>query len=449
MSGLSFKQIRTYYNLCAPDEPLKPNDPRNIDLDQIQIDNHSPRGRNWVQRLAKQVELSDEPVFLLFSGLPGSGKSTELKRLMKRLEDKDMAHLLPIYVDAEEVLDLTSPLDVPDIIANLLHAADCQLLQLEGSDDEGMRSGYLARLWHWLESTEIELTEGKVGLPAGSNLAFEMKARPSFREQVRQIVAKHLKQFLKRAHAELHAIEARAMKLGYSGVVLIFDSLEKLRGMSTTWHEVLLSAERLFGGQAPYLRLPVHTIYTVPPALAFRLQLDVEFMPMIKLREKTGEPCEAGCKAARKLVRARIPDDDLHAFLGEQTEERVQDILAWSGGYPRELIRILRKMLAEVEPGSVITDAQLARVRQEIDDAYRQVVPASSFPWLARVAQERYLTIKDDAHREDADTMLTNNAVLHYHNNETWFDLHPSLYRIPGLQQAIRALSNAPSTDVS
>ena len=58
MSGLSFKQIRTYYNLCAPDEPLKPNDPRNIDLDQIQIDNHSPRGRNWVHRLAKQVDLS-------------------------------------------------------------------------------------------------------------------------------------------------------------------------------------------------------------------------------------------------------------------------------------------------------------------------------------------------------------------------------------------------------
>ncbi len=72
---------RRLYSLCR-DEPLAPGDPRNVDFDQR---GPSVRGVSWVERLAAPVELSDRPTRQFITGLPGSGKSTELQRLEAHL----------------------------------------------------------------------------------------------------------------------------------------------------------------------------------------------------------------------------------------------------------------------------------------------------------------------------------------------------------------------------
>jgi hypothetical protein len=46
------------------------------------------------------------------------------------------------------------------------------------------------------------------------------------------------------------------------------------------------------------------------------------------------------------------------------------------------------------------------------------------------------VTIQNDEHRQIVDLMLSNSAVLRYINKNDWFDLHPAVYRIPGVQQA-------------
>lgn len=87
---------RTYYNLCKPYEALDPDDPRYVDLDSLGTPEARVRGVSWVEKLAEQIELSDEPVCQLFTGLPGSGKSTELRRLARRLEAANGANLFPV-----------------------------------------------------------------------------------------------------------------------------------------------------------------------------------------------------------------------------------------------------------------------------------------------------------------------------------------------------------------
>ncbi|KYF59560.1 hypothetical protein BE08_28670 [Sorangium cellulosum] len=82
------------------------------------------------------------------------------------------------------------------------------------------------------------------------------------RQRVREIVARHLSTFVGLVHDELRELDGRARKLGQSGIVILFDSLEKLRGTSLTWKPVLESAERIFSTGAPYLQLPVHVFYT-------------------------------------------------------------------------------------------------------------------------------------------------------------------------------------------
>ncbi len=436
--SLEFAKRKYYYNRCNPNESLAPTDDRNLDIDAYGAE--SVRGINWVERLASRIELLNTPAFELFTGLPGSGKSTELRRLMARLGHKDNAHLLTVLVDAEEVLDLTSPVDVSDIIAAIMLGTEQRLLTAEGKDPTtALHEGYMSRLWTWLTKTNVTLSLPEFSIPGGPTLVTEMKTRPSLRAQVRSTIASHLSYFLTEARQELELYKDRARQCGFAGLVVIFDSLEKLRGISTNWDEVLGSAERIFAGGAPHLQLPVHVLYTIPPALVARRFDEVHFLPMIKLHTREGEPFTQGIGAIRALIRKRIPDDDFSTIFGPQVEERVQQLIRWSGGYPRELIRLLQAVLTiSTHP---IAESELERMGNELYDSYRKIVPADAFPWLAQVASEHYVTSLDEKHRQVVDAMLSNSAVLRYLNQNDWFELHPAVARIPGVQEAIRTLA--------
>jgi hypothetical protein len=431
---------KRYYNRCKPYESLPPEDERNVDLDRLGA--QRVRGINWVERLATAVELSDQPVFELFTGLPGSGKSTELQRLAYRLGRPDGANLLAVLIQAEDVLDIANPIDIPDILTAILFSTERAVLAAEGKDvDQGMEQGYLSRFWEWLTTTDVELKGAEFAVPSGPKLVVEMKTRPNLRKRVRDTVAANLTTFLKQVSDEMVGLNQRTRDCRRAGLVVILDSLEKLRGISTNWHEVLNSAERVFAGGAPYLRLPVHVIYTIPPALVTRRFERTEFMPMIKLRDKGGNPWREGFDAARTLVRQRVPDDVLRELLGDACEERLERLIAWSGGYPREIVRLLQSVIAM--PLSPLADGDFARVLNEVGDAYRKIVPAEAFDWLAQVSLDHYLTLQNDLHRQAADLMLSNNAVLRYLNDNDWFDLHPAVEKIPGVIEARRKLAEA------
>lgn len=435
---MDFADQRKYYNRCHFLESLAPDDERNLN-----IDGYGPekvRGINWVDNLGRRIEFSDPPVFILFTGLPGSGKSTELRRLAARLRDPARGNFLPVLVDGENSLDLTNPVDVPDVIAAILFAVEREVLNAEGKDpDNAMEEGYFRRLWNWLKQTDADLTKAEFGIPSGPKLVAEMRTRPSLRNKVRAIISSHLSSFLKDARDELTLLEARAQRCGRSRLVVIFDSLEKLRGTSENWEQVLASAERIFAGGAPHLHLPVHVLYTIPTALVSRRFEHVSFLPMIKLANRDGTPFQPGVDAARELVRRRIPDHALAEILGPACEDRIAELIRWSGGYPREIVRLLQSALAnELLP---LAQADFERIFNELKDAYRKIVPADAFDWLARVAAEQYYTVLNDDHRQIADQMLLNNAVLRYVNGNDWFNLHPAVAEIPGVQAARLALT--------
>lgn len=342
---MDLKTLQKYYNLCNPDEALGPTDERNVDIDSIGGPDERVRGENWVSKLARQVELSgDNPVCKYFTGLRGSGKSTELKRLAARLCDENRAHLLPVIVDAEIALDLTAEIDIPDIMAALLYETERQVLEAEKKDPkEALKEGYGTRFWNWLTKTDVTLASAEVGIQGAvleGKLVAEMKTRPSLRKRIRSTIAAHLTSFLREVRDELVLLNERARQAGYSGLIVIFDSLEKLQGTSTSWEKVLESAERVFSSDAPYLQLPVHVLYTIPPALALRLKVDVHYLPMIKLHARDGACYEPGFAVAREIIAKRIPNNLLRDILGTTLlEERITRLIEWSGGYPREIIR--------------------------------------------------------------------------------------------------------------
>lgn len=441
---MNFERLQELYNRCNPDEALPPGDPRNVD-----IDHRGVRGTNWTNKLARQIELSKTPVFQLFTGLRGTGKSTEIRRLYTRLSDPAQRNLLTVLIDADDALDLTAEIDVSDVLALVLLHTERAVIGAEGGNAaDALKEGAAQRLLTWLSTTDIEIGRMTAGIGAGAKADIELnlKTNPTVRQRVRGIVAQHLGTFVRFVHDELRELEGRARKAGHSGVVILFDSLEKLRGTSLTWKPVLDSAERVFGTGAPYLQLPVHVLYTIPPALARRMTDPVAFLPMIKVRSADGTLHPAGVEVIADLVSKRIDPVGLDDLFGkDDVRDRIRAIALWSGGYPREIVRLLQTLL-ELETFPVSAET-LERELHRAGNTYRGIVyDSGAIPLLASVNRTKRLITRDDHEREAADLFLQNNVILRYLNDEEWMDLHPA---VAGMKELAEAELDARNTKES
>lgn len=448
---------RKYFNLCDPDAPVEPDDARFVDIDAFNENDEPVRGNVWVRDLAEDFRSSDKARCELFTGLPGSGKSTVLQQLAAELSSPTTAgepKFLCVHVKAEQWIDPGVPVDVPDLQLAILYETERQVRGAEGKsaadiDDEGI----FARLWHWLNTTEIEVRSlevgavaeagnpsvGKVGASAKS--AIELRSSPSLRDKIRKLAADRLQTFLVEVWNAHEALWQRAKKLGYAGTVVIVDSLEKLRGITSNFDDVLMSAEKIFSQGAPYLFLAnkergadaalVHVLYTVPPALTLRRAMHgLRFLPMIKLRSRDGAPHELGIRAATELIERRVPRAALDQVFGaDQRALRCREIVQWSGGYPRDIVRVLQQCVKQTVP---VNEALFRRILSLQAEGYRSTLTAELFPWLAEVSIAHDLALgEDNAKRELVDRALSDNLVLRYTNDRDWFDVHPAITSEP------------------
>ncbi len=418
---LTDARFRELMAACDPNSPLEPKDRRNVDIDAR---NGRGEGLAWASKMAKRILRSDQPVKILATALNGSGKSTELLRLKKMVEDE--GQLLVVLADAALYIDLMSPVDVPDILLSLIHAVDSAILEREGKDPKSaLRDGYFRRFWDTLSRTDVAFNQVELNVADVATIPFELKTRPTLRARARAAVTGNLNHFLTDVRQEFVLFEERAKAAGFAGLCVIFDSLEKLRGISTNWEEVLRSAEQVFAGDAPYLSLPVHVVYTFPAALYTRIGAQVEFMPMVKLCERDDSKYEPGMNALRQVVRQRVSDKDLLAILGSEFKTRRDRLIAFSGGYIRQLIVLLRELL--VFNTYPLTDRDLDHLLGEFRGRQRLLVTQDDYPWLARIAVTHDLSMPSEDARPTVERALQNLLVMCYANENPWYQLHPAL----------------------
>jgi len=267
----SLRQL--YANLS--DEALQPESPfyepvyQNLGLDDP------------VQQISTLIDFDGVESIRLFSGFRGSGKTTELLRLQRLLQERGY---FVLYADALNYVNAAEPIEITDLLLVMAGAFSDALEEELGSNIAC--ETFWDRIWRFL-NTEINLKEAGVkvgaetpakglfgGAKTGLDLKFELKSATNFKRGLREALANKLKELKGNVDRFFedgikHIREARGEN---TQVVFIFDQLEQLRGTLQTEQEVIRSVERIFSIHVDLLRIPyVHAVFTVPPWLKFVL----------------------------------------------------------------------------------------------------------------------------------------------------------------------------------
>lgn len=403
------------------ERPLEPTDPLYVPIYECRdLFSFDP-----VESMQRAIEFTPVESVQLLSGFRGTGKSTELRRLKRRLEDSTAGQYVVVLFDLENYFNMSQPVDVSDFLLAFAGALGDVLEREKLVERSPARRGYWSRFREFLTRTRVELGEVDAKI-----IKVNLKEDPGFKRRLQEAMAGHLGTLVADVRAFVEEC-VKAVKGACSEdheLVVLVDSIEHIRGTSVNAREVQASLEVLFASHADKLRMPyLHVVYTVPPFVKVlypgigKLYSPggVQILPAIKVRdEKSGEPVPQGLELLRRVVGQR---GEWQRLLG--TEDELNRLALRSGGHLRDLLHLLAEVIRRahslpVEP-SVVTSA--------IFQVQREFLPLAEADaqWLARIMASHRAELADAERLPDFARFLDTHLVLCYQNGHEWYDVHP------------------------
>jgi hypothetical protein len=434
------KTLKDVFNTANP-IPLQSGDPRYVDCTAV-------RGNeDAVTLLFNAINWSDQPATSqLFTGHRGCGKSTELFRLQKRLEDAGYA---VIYFGADEAIDVDDVVysDVLVAIAQQVFGG-LQTLGVKLDDDllDDIFKWFAEIVYEKANTKEFQVELGaefslgpKILVPLAQLLAKitgQLRTGVESRQQIRSRLDPQIAHLIERINLLIQRGVGTLRKQGKQGLVIIVDNLDRIpfRKLDTARsnHDALYIEH---GEQLRSLRC--HLVYTVPIASLYSKNVkvltgifpDCRVLPMIKTHTPQNQPCPEGLATLRRILAERI---ELETVFEEQA---LATLCAESGGHPRILMTLVRyacEYAANRYPKPIDAHA-VERAISRFTSEYSRSVPEEYFPLLVKVYRAKKCD-NDDAYRD----MLHNLIVLEYMNGlEPWHDVHPSVQRLVKFRSAL------------
>ena len=214
--------------------------------------------------------------------------------------------------------------------------------------------------------------------------------------------------------------------------MVIFDSLEHNRGVGSQLHSVAESIQKLFANRETLL-LPIDVIYTIPPSLYSQKIRDIKFLPVVRVINKDNSVCIEGIESMKELLYARVPKDDLLTILG--SEEVLEEIIKYSGGYPRDLLKMIQESVATKEYPLKQSDVESIFI--ELENEYRDnLSTAIDKEILKKVYETKELNMEAFEEDDLLDKLFRIHVILRYRNGRQWFSLNPPTLRVLGIENA-------------
>jgi hypothetical protein len=416
------------------EEALPDGDPRYVDTQKArgseQTFTRLARKFGWDPETNAFFAPNDKHV--LFFGHIGSGKTTELRRYAGKLNDSKRFYVVEV--------DVLAKLDRNNLqyTEALMAMAETLLERLNG-DGYSLGEEALKPIRDWFttaihtRASNSELSaELKTGIQAGGGLPGIVKLFAGFtaafktgssqksewRQEIRNgftTLAIAFSELIRTAEVLLASV-GRAER-----VLFLIDGTDKMRGEDTQQFFVQ-DAEQL-------LAIQTLAIYTAPLHLKYdgRLggKLDADMvLPMIKLQERNGSPFAPGLDAMHDLLLLRA-DQSLFA-----SDAEAKRLVEFSGGHPRELLRLL-KLCCEVAHDKI--DAMVVqRAIEQLASDYRYFLKPADYSLLKAIDT-------NPAHGGNdlqAQELLHRLALLQY-NDGTWRRSHPVVRTLEGYQLAV------------
>jgi hypothetical protein len=424
------------------EEALPAGDPRYVDTQEA-------RGsEKTFGRLARKFGWDPKPddyfapgdKHVLFFGHIGSGKTTELRRYARKFNDSKRFYVVEVDVLAK--LDRNNLQYTEALMAmaeTLLERLNGDGYELNDASLDPIRNWFASSSVSKVQSTELD-AELKTGLKAGTGIPGLVKVFAQFTasfktgsSQKNEWRAEIRNRFTTLASAFSKLIRAAESALQTAGraerVLFLVDGTDKMRGEDTLQF-FLYDAEQL-------LAIQTFAIYTAPLHLKYdgRLggKLDADLvLPMIKLYEPSGSRHEAGWAALREILLKRA-DRSLFA-----SDAEIERLVEFSGGHPRELLRLLR-LACEVADGIIDAGIVEGAIRQLASDYARFLKPEDYA--LLRAIDAAQLNTGND---QRAQELLFRLALLEY-NDGSWRRPHPAVRTLPGFSNSLPAAPVSPA----
>ncbi len=417
--------LKLIYNRLKPEEPLDPGDPRYESVYD------RPGCDDPTSEIFSKIQLSDRESTLFFSGFSGSGKTTELRRLRKRLLDEGY---FVLYADALDYINPALPIQISDLLIVLAGAFS------EALEEQGINIGsesYWTRLYNYLKNTNVELNEISVKsaidpISAGLGLKLELRSTPSFRQRLATALADRVGSLQDDVLAFFED-GYKAIQRDHDGkeVVFIFDSLEQIRASLSAEQAVIQSVESLFSNHVRMLSIPwLHMVYTVPPWLKFVLKgVNMTVIPCIRTWKNDGkrDKCDDGIRVLREFVHKRLEPGGAVRLLGPDYQQKLEDLIMLSGGHFRDLLRLIRSVIEKTQTLPA-DERTLDRAILDVRSSFLPIAVEDAV-WLDRIALERASPLTSDSASEvnRLTKFLDSHVVLFLRNGEEWYDIHPLL----------------------
>lgn len=435
-----FDFLRDLYNAFDPFQPLPVGDSAYVDCNAVRGDG------DILQAVGREILLSARKTCQLYAGHRGAGKSTELLRLQKHLNDQGF---FVVYFAAEE-----EDIDPEDVqYTDILLACTKNILAAFKNLDSQPVLYWLKERWEDLKDllqTQISFEELSLEVQVSqfAKITTKMRSEPNERRKIRDKINPHtttlteaLNKFIQNAKKNLPP--------GYSDLVLIADNLDRI--VPIIQPDGRSNHDQIFIDRQNQLKaLDCHLVYTVPISLLYsdratsltEIYGTPQVLPMIMVRTPDNQPYQPGIDKVIEILKKRLekvdPSRDIISLF--ENQDSLNQLCLMSGGHARNLLLLMKQAL-EYTNTLPISKRALQRSISELRNTYKDTIHANQWEALANVFRT-----KDIVNNELYRNLLFNRPILEYHSQneegeiERWYDIHPLIIGIKEFQNTYNQL---------
>ncbi|MEA5555352.1 ATP-binding protein [Nodularia spumigena] len=436
-----FAILKRIYNSFDPFRPLPAGDPAYVNCSEVRGDG------DILVEVGSEILLSDRMTSQLYAGHRGAGKSTELLRLQKYL-DENGCFVVYFAADEEDI----DPEDAQ--YTDILLACTRHLLRaLKDNASPDSLLNWLNDRWQDLKDlalTEVSLEKLSIDLQISqfAKITANLKAEPGQRQKIREKVNPHTTTLIKALNQFIRDAK-KNLPSGYSQLVLIADNLDRIVPIPQEGGRS--NHEQIFIDRSGQLQeLDCHLIYTVPISLLYSnhaanvadIYGKTQVLPMIMVQTPENQKYDLGINKVTELLQKRLSLVDPNLSIVDIFEERqaLEAICLMSGGHVRNLLLLMKEAMKYTNTLPIPTRA-VKRSISELRNTYSNTVFANEWEALATVHHSKEKQ-NDQLYRG----LLFNRCILEYRyidkeeESRVWYDIHPLLKGVKEFQDAFNKL---------